>query len=584
VKRFIGRLENRFGHGLEGHPLPETYDSIQVLHRGYIANSAELLLEGKRRGESLAGAPDGLFFAKAYSWWGDGLQSKVLGEYSVAIYDSQRLRLLLTHDALGLLPLFYADYSGTVVFASHLDWLVRFIGPGDLSVEYITELLTSGLHTGARTPYRKILRLLPGQSLTCADGGLVVRQTWSLASREPISYKTDEEYEERFRGLIGQGVSAALRGCSTVWGELSGGLDSSSVVSMAASSGTKLDTVSFISSQHRSGDETKWMRAVVEKYGLAWHVIDVDATPPFSEIPSEFYAEPNPTMIVEGIFRRYKNLLSDSHVDAVLSGDGGDNILMGGHTEPLYFADRFTSFRFRLLLEGLREWRKARQDNRPLLFLFVETVLTPLIDHIRGRPLRNKLKAGIPPYLHPRLRRIYQTRPSPRAAEKFRSVGDQYFAERLSQCGLTAGTSNDQRTGAFEFRFPLLYRPLVEFMFAIPWEQKLLPECDRHLQRRALKEILPETVRLRRGKRGSAEAYFEGLRHSQAWNEILTKNPLMVEYELVDKKTWLEAVAQARYGQTHLMSLFLSAATVEMWLRQLSKCPGVSALSELADD
>src|SRR5437870_13902588 len=101
MRRFLGHVHNS---RVCGQPAPEHYEPYHVLWRGYIANRAELLAEAKRRGAVLATTSDGELFAQAYRSWGMELQSRVLGEYAVAIFDERSGSLLLTHDALGLLP------------------------------------------------------------------------------------------------------------------------------------------------------------------------------------------------------------------------------------------------------------------------------------------------------------------------------------------------------------------------------------------------------------------------------------------------------------------------------------------------
>ena len=156
-------------------------------------------------------------------------------------------------------------------------------------------------------------------------------------------------------------------------------------------------------------------------------------------------------------------------------------------------------------------------------------------------------------------------------APRCRSVGEQYFAERIWRSQFTAG---DECTQPFEFRYPLLYRPLVEFMLAIPWEQRLQPGQDRYLQRRALKGILPEMVRQRKDKAGPAEAELEGLRNKSPWTDLFLIRPRIVERRYVDARLWREAVNQARFGRIASMRHFVATATMEVWLRQLEDVRG----------
>src|SRR3712207_4628922 len=126
-----------------------------------------------------------------------------------------------------------------------------------------------------------------------------------------------------------------------------------------------------------------------------------------------------------------------------------------------------------------------------------------------------------------------------------------------------------QRPAPYELRRPLLHAPLVEFMFGVPWEQRLRPDCDRYLQRRALRRILPESVRLRGNKGAYSQVVFDGLRRSREWTDLLTESPRLAERGIVDLGRWREAVTQARFGRTYTDRHFLTAVSLEAWLQQL---------------
>jgi hypothetical protein len=126
----------------------------------------------------------------------------------------------------------------------------------------------------------------------------------------------------------------------------------------------------------------------------------------------------------------------------------------------------------------------------------------------------------------------------------------------------------------------LLYLPLVQFMGALPWPQKMDPGAERELQRRALSGILPERTRLRRGKRGPAEAIFGGLEGSRAWVELLTARSALVERGYVDAPGWRDAVGRARAGGGTAVAGFLQACALEAWFATLHLAPAASRLDE----
>jgi asparagine synthase (glutamine-hydrolysing) len=568
MKRFVGWMADTDAPNLHTQPAAEIYDGCGVLYRGYIANVSALIEETKKRGEVLKSVSHGELFVKAYRWWGDELQSHVLGEYTVAVYNERLSSLFLTHDALGLVPLFYSQKSEGFAFASHLEDLVLLTGVDGLDEEYIADYLATGMILSPRTPYVGVRRLAPGQSLRWINGRLAVRETWDIARIQPVILPNDEEYEECFRVLLREGVTAALRTDGKVWSELSGGLDSSSVVSVAANSGaSELEVFSIIYTSSKSADESEWMKAVIRQYALPWHTIDADESRHFSELPDRFCAEPINILPAAGLFRRYQALAESNGVQVVLSGHGGDQIFCGDSAKPYYLAD-FLPFQLSQLFSALRDWQASSRDKRSLMYLLLKNVIRPFLCYWARRSLSSP-DATIPPsWIHPTYLRAMRLnkRSAYQVAPRCRSVGQQYFTEMIWKTGFTAG---DECTQPFEFRYPLLYRPLMEFMFGIPWEQKLHPNQDRYLQRRALKGILPEEVRQRSDKAGPAEAEFEGLRNGSPWTECFFSRPRVVEAGYVDARLWHEAVNQVRFGRIVSMRHFVATATMEVWLRQL---------------
>lgn len=567
MKRFSGRVQ---GKVLYCHPGAERYQQYQVLWRGYLANRDEILREAERRQTLLASGSEGELFALAYHWWGDAIQSHLLGEYSVALFDESTASLFLTHDALGLVPMFYRHQAGNVFFGSHLEDLALTTGGGDLDEEYIADYVANCTYSSERTPYRTIRRLSFGCSLIYRSDRVTVRRSWDLSHTQPITGE-DRDYEDRFLTLLNQGVTGALRAQGPVWSELSGGLDSSTVACMAARSGAgTLEAISIVYDRYARADESKWMRLVLDQYPMPWHRLDGDDLLPYSELPDRFLAEPGLPMIDWSWRRRYEELVSEQGVSAVLTGQGGDFVLLGNGTQPYYLADLGRTLKLGLLFSELSRWQQADRQKRSILYWLVNYVFSPLAGYVRRRPLRAVWHPKTSPWIHPEYARkmALDERGCRTASSDYRSIEQYWFMEKLS--ALSGRIANlNQTPQAFEFRHPLLYRPLIEFMFSLPADQKFDPEMDRSLQRRAMKAILPELLRLRRDKTIFDQPCYEGLRTGKVWGGLLTNSPRVVERGIVDGTLWTQAVEQAKLGHTHFLPQFEAVATLEIWLRQL---------------
>lgn len=241
--------------------------------------------------------------------------------------------------------------------------------------------------------------------------------------------------------------------------------------------------------------------------------------------------------------------------------------------------EAFAAHRLRPI-RGARElaaWRRESEPKRSWLFWVVRHVLQPSLDHLRGCTIGTADIPTLPGWIS----RGYaattglERRRRRRATARCRTPGLQALSDEMWTMGLAAAVSA-QRSTPYERRHPLLHAPLVEFMFRVPWEEKLRPGRGRHLQRRALRGVLPESVRLRTGKSGYSQPIFEGLRRNRDWTDLLTEDPRLAARGMVDLDRWREAVAQARFGRTHTDRHFLAAVSLEVFLQQLERRTAVA--------
>ena len=568
-----GRLERRRAlvhSAYRRASVPGAFLGLQVLVCGYLADRAELRT---RLGiEAISRPSDGELLAHAYRRWGRDLQAHVLGEYAAVVVDPRADTALLTHDALGLAPLFYAPARDTLAFSTHVVDLVDLASSERLDEDYLADFLALGSPTTERTPFSAIRRLLPGQSLWWSDGNLHLLRSWNLADGPSLRCRDDGEYEERFRALLGAGVRAALETSGAAWSDLSGGLDSSSVVAVAAAGGAqRLAAVSVVSPGYPELDERRWMRAVVDQHEVPWHQLDIETMLPFSRLPDAFLGEPAALVIEAAQLRRRDELLAAHGVTSLLTGNGGDAVLCA-FSGPIavHLADPLFAGRPVDALRAISAWRKGSEDVRSSSYWLLRSLAAPAVAHLRRRDIRGGVRLPPQPWIDPgyvrRMRLIDRMNAS--SAPHCASPGRQHLWNNLWSVA-PAATTTFQRPTAYDVRSPLMYRPLVEFMAAIPWEQKVQPRCDRYLQRRALAGVLPELVRRRASKADGSRPFIDGLRRSREWFAYLTDDPLLAAHGIAGAGPWRSAVRAASVGITNGDMFFLAGVAVETWLRQL---------------
>jgi len=572
VSRFRGRL-TPFGT-LEALPAGCSFTELlecQVLLRGYIADRKPL--RGELGLDSVGQITDAELLTHAFRKWGQDLQAHVNGEYAVVIFDLSAHAALITHDALGLIPLFYYHRKDGLAFATHLADLVDIGASDTFDDEYLADFLVFGSVSSERTPYSSIKRLLPGQSLWWSGGNLRYVQSWNLPDVPPLHCRDDAEYEEQFRTLLRAGIQSALAPAGPTCIALSGGLDSSSIACVAADlQPYGLLAYSLISPAWPEIDEQRWMHAVVDRCNLPWEKVDRGTVLPFALLPRDFHGEPNQSVVDEKQLLVQEQFLASCGATVMLHGHGGDTVLCAsGGAVPTHLADSLFDGKPIAALQAARFWKQESREQRSYFYWLVRTLLQPSLDHLWARQIRGTDRRSP---VCPWIKRDYaigmdlDRRARERLTTRCDHPGRQSLWNSLWMISFAMTPAQQRRTNV-ELRAPLLYRPLVEFMYRIPWEQKLQPRCDRYLQRRALKGVLPEIVRRRAGKASGNPTLVEGLRRSRDWVDFLCDSPLMAERGIVDADAWRQAVRQASVGQTHGDRYFLACVAVEAWLKQL---------------
>jgi asparagine synthase (glutamine-hydrolysing) len=544
---------------------------VQVMFCGYISDRQELL---GQTACPLGGYPtDELVIAYAYRRWGRDLQAHVVGDFAAVVYEPATHEALLTHDALGLRPLFYRLKGDTIVFADEVLDLTEM--DEEIDECYLADVLAIGFIASERTPYRGIQRLLPGHSLHWSRNRGLVRRVWNLASIQPMRYSSDEQYEEHFRSLLWDAVRSTLPSRGAVWVSLSGGLDSSTIAGVAADLKVpSLAAYSHICEEWPEADERRWMREVVTMHSLPWHQQDIAAVAPFAKLPTIPYGEPSAIAISERQLEVENELFAKHGVSVVLNGFGGDDILgRDSGRLPSHLADPLFDGQPLRALRELNEWRAGSMEQRSKTYWLVRGLLQPAADHLMGRRVRRRDQRFLyPPWIRPdyALRMKLTSRAERQVAPRCRYPGLQGVWTALWLQSIALATLPRSRM-SYERRHPLAYRPLVEFMCAIPWEQKLRPRCDRYLQRRALKGVLPELVRRRATKGSGSPAMVEYLRRSPDWVDYLCESPALASHGVVEVEAWRNMVRNASVGQTIDDRFFMAGVMVEVWLKQFEQ-------------
>ena len=469
---------------------------------GRLDNQAELARELK---DALPkGATEVAAVAAAYEAWGAACFAKLIGDWALSVWEPRNRSLILAKDPIGTRHLYYSFDEQQVSWSSILDPLLLLAGKTfTLETEYIAGWLRSFPATHL-TPYAGIHSVPPSSFVLLRAGTHTIRKYWDFRPRKKVVGRNDGEYEEQFRLLFSEAVRRRLRADSPVLAELSGGMDSSSIVCMAdrilaagSAETPRLDTISYYNDSEPNWNERPYFTMVEEKRGRHGYHVDTNGQQilSFGINGKRFVASPACASATDHVAKQFIACLRSGGHRVVLSGIGGDEVLGGVPTPVPELADLLVTHEFGLFTHQIIAWALAKR--KPVLHL-LRDVIRPFLPARLSRPKnapcgwlsakfmgRNRCAGSEG---EPRLR-FFGPLPS--------------FQLNLASVNLLRrqlALNSPLPEMLCDWRYPYLDRDLLEFLFALPPEQLSRPGYRRALMRRSFAALLPPAILERKRK------------------------------------------------------------------------------------
>jgi asparagine synthase (glutamine-hydrolysing) len=546
---------------------------------GRLDNRAELL--NLLDGGLLNAATDVSIVAAAYQRSGVDCFRRLIGDWALSLWNPIERSLVLAKDPIGARHLYYSVASDHLAWSSLLEPLVLFAERElVLDEEYIAGWLAS-FPDAQLTPYLAIRSVPPSCYVRLEPGRRSIRRYWDFDPSKRIRYTTDGEYEEQFRTLFMQAVRRRLRSDSTILAELSGGMDSSSIVCVAdtitaqgAADTLQIDTLSYYDDSEPHWNERPYFESVERQRGRAGFHIDVGGQQSFAAPPEgdSFAATPGsvrgrPTRAS----RQFSICLASQGSRVLLSGVGGDEVMGGVPAPALELMDLLATARFATLARQLKAW--ALNKRKPWFHLLFEATHGFLPAALVGLPKYPRPAPWLDPGFVER-HRVALT--GYRSRVKFFGPPPAFQANvsALNMLRRQLACSAPSRNPPYEKRYPYLDRDLLEFMYAIPREQVLRPGQRRFLMRRALAGIVPDEIVNRKRKAFVVRSPVAAIANEWEVLDRLSQQMVSASLGIVNARAFREALEQARQGKEVPMIPLLRTLGLEVWLRALSRRQG----------
>jgi asparagine synthase (glutamine-hydrolysing) len=510
-------------------PLTNKTGDLTITADARIDNRDELIPVLNFNGRPREAIPDSEIILAAYEKWGEQCPEKLLGDFSFAIWDKRKQTLFCARDHMGVKPFYYYFNGGKFRWSSEPKAIFEDSTiPKEPNLPLICRYLLNRFDEREETLYKDVYRLPGSQYMVLENGHLRKGQYWDIDPNHSIRYKTDEEYAEHFLSLFKEAVRARLRSHGPVGALLSGGLDSSSIVCIAqllyqekSVPSNEFETYSIVFDKFPC-DERSYIDEVVHKWDAKTNYIPYEknlSCVDFEQTCRYPDVEYLPTSLM--IAPALKNA-QQKEIRIMLDGIGGDDLLA---VAPDHLTDLMFQKKLRELMVQLQH--DSALYSRSPCSLFLNYCLKPLIPRPIKVPLKQLLEPfrgnGIPSWVNVTfLKRagIIDLMKSTQRFVRFPTRAQQHIYEFL-RLGWNSNIALDvaEKFMAYfsiESRHPFFDRRLVEFSLAIPEEQRWHGEWTKTVLRNSMKGILPEPIRVRKGKAEFSGIINQELKERQA--------------------------------------------------------------------
>ncbi|HLK31617.1 MAG TPA: asparagine synthase (glutamine-hydrolyzing), partial [Terriglobales bacterium] len=309
-------------------PLCNEDGSVWLAFNGEIYNYRELHRALSRHGHVFRTQSDSETIVHLYEELGEECVQKLRGMFAFALWDARRQRLFLARDRVGIKPLYYFLSERSIIFASEMKAILMDPEvPREVLPEAVGRFLTFGYLPGEETALRNIRKLPPACCLSISKGQLRTWRYWDLRFH-PV-WRPPDQAESELLALLQESVRLHLVSDAPLGFLLSGGLDSTSLLALAASDARSLRTFTIGFSGRGISDERFYARLAARAYGSEHHDTTITARDFQDFLPRYVWHMEEPVCEPPAVALYYISLLAAKSVKVLVSGEGGDEVFAG---------------------------------------------------------------------------------------------------------------------------------------------------------------------------------------------------------------------------------------------------------------
>ncbi|MDO9418352.1 asparagine synthase (glutamine-hydrolyzing) [Pararhizobium sp.] len=485
-------------------PMLDEQTGCVITYNGEIYNYIELRNELIALGQQFRSGSDTEVLLKAYEQWGTGCVRKFNGMWAFAIFDPKRSLVFCSRDRFGVKPFYYADTAAGFGFGSEIRQLLPLLGTIKASARVAMNFLVSRVAEDIEGSFFAGVHKLPGGHnliYRLNSRSYTIERFYELTANSDVARLDGRQALEAFDALFQDAIRLRLRSDVKVGTCLSGGMDSSSIATIAGemyrndSGGHAFSAITAISEDPLT-DESGFAKQIVEQSGLNWLTVRPDYKDFSNAIEAVVRTQEEP-FASTSIFMQYfvMQRARQAGITVLLDGQGGDETLLGYER---YFADHLLGSLFSAkfgsamgVLSGLG------RNGRP-------GALKALLWNLAYFNLPSLKRSGIqfPGNLFQKRALKAQTANHKDAGASDLFALQKREIDRTNLPVLLRYEDKNSMAHAIETRLPFLDYRLVEFSTSVASDLKLTDGWGKHLLRRAMETRMPAEIVWRKHKFG----------------------------------------------------------------------------------
>jgi asparagine synthase (glutamine-hydrolysing) len=541
-----------------------------MVFNGEIFNYIELREELQKKGVIFYTQTDSEVLLNSYIFWGEACLDHFNGMWAFVIYDRLEKKIFGSRDRHGIKPFYYLQTTDFLAFASEIPPLLSLLNhkpvPDYQSIfDYLAFNRTDQTE---RTFFEEIKKLQHGHCISFNQLSSIINHQSSIKKwynlREHVASTVGFSGPQEYRELFSSAVNLRLRSDVPLGVCFSGGLDSSSIVSILLKeyNKTDLNTFSAVYGKGQTGDETEFINEYKSQLKNMYFI-----TPSAETLQSDLtcfiraHAEPMPSTSPYAQFKVME--LAKGNVVVTLDGQGADEELAGYHY--------FFGFFFK---ELLKQWRLGKLSTEMFHYMHnhhslygLKTFLYFLLPDNFKTELRVEEKGYINKEFADNYKQGNSIAGSLYDSENLKDALIDHFEYKLEH--LLKWEDRNSMWFSLEARVPYLDYRLVEKTLATTSDLIISKGITKHILRASMEGILPEKIRNRKDKIGFETPQKEWFRETQWKTYILNilNSKSFAERSIINQGKAIKILDSHFSGKVDASNEIWKWMHLEMWFK-----------------